>query len=1163
MKTMGSAPATVAALRNTGAFDEAWYLEQYPDVRALGMDPVAHYLWLGARLGRNPNPNFDTNGYLKRYPDVSRSGINPFLHYCKWGKAEGRVSADDEQLDLDQEAQYQRIEGDIPRKDGAPTVIVVAHYVEKRIFGSERSYLDMLDGMISNGFNVIAILPRDVEGYTAEVRRRSAEVFLMPYAWWQAGRLENERTTRLFQAVINKTNADAVHVNTIMLREPLIAAKREGIASLCHVRELIWHDQGLTEHIGDTPANIVGAVKRNSDWIIANSSATSSAFTTDGKTFVLENVVDVSDLDLQNEISGDLKFGIISSNIKKKGIADFLAIARMCAERSVKAKFIIIGPQTDLIDEMQARKANDPLLKNVAFHGYAASPAEAVKQVNVVLSLSHFAESFGRTVLEAMAARRPVIAYKWGAVPELVDDGETGFLVEYRNCAAAADAVAKLCEDHALVKRMGEVARRRAVEQYSKARYAKKLGDIYRKVLKTWDGVVAEPPAKPVAARRVTDVSVVIPNYNYERYLPERLGSILGQTVRPKEIIFLDDVSTDGSVALATKILSEGDVPFEIVPNTQNAGTYRQWLKGIDKASGKFVWIAEADDTCAPDMLETLLAMMEQDESTAIAYCQSRRIDQNGDVTAADNRHHTDDLDPERWKTDYREIGVREVVDHLLYRNTIPNVSACLLRKDAVAGIEEKVLRLRFGGDHLLYCHMLKSGGIAYTARPLNDFRRHVGSVTRSGMRSDQFLQELAEVRGYICENFPVQKSQIPTVARFLDKDYKIEGAPKNSEHPAAAAMLRAAREKAGKRRRIVLLTTNNGSYTGGSEVLWREAAMMLRAEGHDVLVVIKKWEPEPPFAATFRQAGIKMIFKGEDEIAAICKAAPDLVVISMGDQDEGTDYFEALNQNAIKYIIVNQLTKQPEYWPIRAHRTDAVRKGYTNAVAALFTSRNNHLVMERRLETKLPNAQLFYNPLAIDPGIDIPFPGFDQGVHLALPARLLKIHKGQHLAIEMMAKDKWRDRKVTLNLYGEGPDQKDLEEQVSRLRLSSIAFHPRVPDMTEIWRLNHGILMPSFMEGLPIVLTGAMVARRVPIVTDIGGHSEVIEDNRSGFIARLPTVEDVDEAMERAYQRLSEWREIGERARASILDFLPADPLADFVARVLKAAADRAVQDG
>ncbi len=45
----------VVALRNSGDFDENWYLEQYPDVKIIGMDPAVHFLWLGKRLGRRPS----------------------------------------------------------------------------------------------------------------------------------------------------------------------------------------------------------------------------------------------------------------------------------------------------------------------------------------------------------------------------------------------------------------------------------------------------------------------------------------------------------------------------------------------------------------------------------------------------------------------------------------------------------------------------------------------------------------------------------------------------------------------------------------------------------------------------------------------------------------------------------------------------------------------------------------------------------------------------------------------------------------------------------------------------------------------------------------------------------------------------------------------------
>lgn len=82
--------ADVDAIRSSDFFDAEWYLDQYPDVKALGMDPAEHYLWLGARIGRDPSPMFDSLAYLSNNPDVAAENINPLLHYTYWGKDEGR-----------------------------------------------------------------------------------------------------------------------------------------------------------------------------------------------------------------------------------------------------------------------------------------------------------------------------------------------------------------------------------------------------------------------------------------------------------------------------------------------------------------------------------------------------------------------------------------------------------------------------------------------------------------------------------------------------------------------------------------------------------------------------------------------------------------------------------------------------------------------------------------------------------------------------------------------------------------------------------------------------------------------------------------------------------------------------------------------------------------
>ena len=82
----------IGAIRESGLFNEEWYLAQHPDVGALGLDPIIHYVEIGAFLGRDPSPEFSTKGYLLKYADVQHAGVNPLYHYVKWGRAEGRTA---------------------------------------------------------------------------------------------------------------------------------------------------------------------------------------------------------------------------------------------------------------------------------------------------------------------------------------------------------------------------------------------------------------------------------------------------------------------------------------------------------------------------------------------------------------------------------------------------------------------------------------------------------------------------------------------------------------------------------------------------------------------------------------------------------------------------------------------------------------------------------------------------------------------------------------------------------------------------------------------------------------------------------------------------------------------------------------------------------------
>lgn len=1051
------------------------------------------------------------------------------------------------ELHLDPASAITVLPGHRQRDPKAKTVLVCAHGADKAIYGAERSFLDVVEALSALGMNVVITIPVRNEPYIESLLPFVVSARCFPYPWWREHRGLDEVVIALFQRTMLEESADAVHVNTIMLREPLLAARRLRIPVIVHAREIIQHDMALCYSIGKASEEIASEVAESADYVVANSEATARSYGCGGRTIVLPNTVDVDELDIPNEVDPSaVCFALISSNIPKKGVEDVVKLAQLCVEEAPNAHFLLVGPHSGFVERLRKRC---PFPDNLRITGYQRSPQEAVSLANVVLNFSHFAESFGRTVLEGMAARRPAIAYNWGALPELIKHGETGYLVPFRSPEKAVEYVKLLVSQPELIARLGAAGRQLAVERYSQEVFTRKLRSVYGAVLA--DKAEQHPRQPP-------RISVVVPNYNCARYLQDRLESIFSQSLRPLEIVFLDDASTDNSLAVAKSLLEESSIPYKIIRHTTNVGTYRQWLKGIEEAEGELVWIAEADDCCEPDMLASLAAAME-DERVTIAYCQSKRIDENGTITASDNLQHTDALDRERWKEDYRELGLREVVDYLVYRNTIPNSSACLLRKTAIAGVEEELSRARFCGDRLLYAHMLKRGNVAYQARPMNSFRRHSASVTHRRGKSIELLEEVVRVRRYICDNFPVHPSQLDRMDAFLDRDYRVEGVEKNSGCPAIKHTLEAIAAQVGRNRRFAFITTNNASFDGGSELWWRDSAKRLRALGHDVIVLIKRWNPRPPFLSDFEYLGIKPYFKEERGFGRIVDFEPDLVVLSLGDQDEGTEYYSELRKHDIPYIIVNRLTKEPRFWPVHKDRNEKVREGYLNAEKVFFASRNNHQVMEKRLGCQLPRWGRIYSPCHADRDAQLPFPPFSNGVKLAVPAKIEFVHKGQDMLVEVMKQSKWRQREITINLYGEGRDSERLRQMVKAEGLEDkfafhgkIAFVGREHEISNIWVDNHAVLMASRMEGFPNMVINAMLSGRVPIVPDIGGHSEAIEDGVSGFIATQPSPEALDEAMERAYQRRHQWEQMGQRAKEAASNYLPEDPLQDAVDKIL-----------
>ncbi|MBE9604957.1 glycosyltransferase [Acetobacteraceae bacterium H6797] len=223
-------------------------------------------------------------------------------------------------------------------------------------------------------------------------------------------------------------------------------------------------------------------------------------------------------------------------------------------------------------------------------------------------------------------------------------------------------------------------------------------------------------------------VTVIVPNYNHRPYLAERLDSLFAQRFEDYEVLLLDDASTDESPAFLATYRDHPKVSGVILNSENSGNTFHQWKKGIAAAKGRYIWLAESDDRTAPTLLPSLVAKLEADPSCVLAYCQSRRIDKDGQVIG-DWRGWTEPLAPGLYDRDFDMDGAGFAERLLLHRNVIPNASAVLFRRDAYLASGEADPSIRYCGDWFVWLKLAMQGRIAFHAQALNDFRQHDKSV--------------------------------------------------------------------------------------------------------------------------------------------------------------------------------------------------------------------------------------------------------------------------------------------------------------------------------------------------------------------------------------------------------------------------------------------------
>jgi glycosyltransferase involved in cell wall biosynthesis len=377
------------------------------------------------------------------------------------------------------------------------------------------------------------------------------------------------------------------------------------------------------------------------------------------------------------------------------------------------------------------------------------------------------------------------------------------------------------------------------------------------------------------------------------------------------------------------------------------------------------------------------------------------------------------------------------------------------------------------------------------------------------------------------------------------------------------------------KARRIAFISSNSHGW-GGSEELWSAAAAELAADGHAVAAMKPGLGKGEPRIERLRQLGVRLTdlhrfpFVPDAFVALLARlswllelvvralrfgfalrwARPDLVVLSQGGNTEGLFYAKRVIRLGTPYILIAHKVAEM-YWPTD-EQLEELRTIYAGARRCLFVSEHNLRLHEEQLGMKLANAEVVRNPFLVPWDKPAPWPSEEGGLRLACVGRLYPREKGQDILLRVLARDRWRDRPVSLTFFGAGVHLEGLKATASYLGLANVTFAGFAPDVEAIWRDHHALLLPSHCEGLPLVLVEAMLSGRVAIATDVAGHAEFVQDGATGFLAAAPTADHFDEALERAWKSRSQWREMGKAAATRARELVPPSPervLADRIA--------------
>jgi glycosyltransferase involved in cell wall biosynthesis len=294
-------------------------------------------------------------------------------------------------------------------------------------------------------------------------------------------------------ALIERERIELVYCNNMMVK-PLgaLAAQISGVPCVLHVRNL---------HERPVPVTFYGSVARLPcvRHIIANSEASAVPYraVAPHKVTVVHNGVDLEEYATSNspgkavvagafrrrfELGDAVLVGFTGNLIPRKGVDTLIRAAAEVLRRRENVIVVVLGrvplgSPEDYGARYQALAAELEVADRIRFLGFVDDVRSAVADWDILV-LPSTQEPFGRSIIEAMALQTAVIASRVGGIPEIIEDGTHGLLVEPGNVAQLAERIEMLVDSPASRERLARAGRARIEEQFDVAKLTERIQDL-------------------------------------------------------------------------------------------------------------------------------------------------------------------------------------------------------------------------------------------------------------------------------------------------------------------------------------------------------------------------------------------------------------------------------------------------------------------------------------------------------------------------------------------------------------------------------------------------------------------------------------------------------------------------------------------------------------